>query len=339
MTTKLTTMRAMVVAAPGGPEALVSADLPVPVPGAGQARVKVAFVGMNPLDAMARREHLAWLPVSWPFVPGTERSGVIDAVGDGVDPQLIGRRVLARIGFGGYAEYSIAQAASLIHLPDGMSLKLGAAYRGCSATAWYALHASARIQSGDTALVHSAAGAVGAMAMQIARDAGARVCGLAGGPAKVAFARDLLGDANGTVLDYLREDWDAEARAFAGAGGFDVILDGNGGPRADRNYTLVGMLGRVVYIGATAGVPAPPAPVPLLITRSFSVGGIDLRSVEAKLDNVADAIIQREVTSGRWRVPVTEVVPLAQVASLHARLEAREVMGRAVIEVGGEDVA
>lgn len=339
MATKPTTMRAMVVAAPGGPEALVPAELPVPVPGPGEVRVKVAFVGMNPLDAMLRRERLAWLPVAYPFIPGTERSGVVDAVGEGVDLQLIGKRVLSRLGFGGYAEYSIAQAAGLILLPDGMSLKLGAAYRGCSATAWYALHAGARIQSGDTVLVHSAAGAVGAMAMQIARDAGARVCGLAGGPRKVAFARDLLGDADGTVLDYLREDWDAEARACAGAGGFDVILDGNGGPRADLNYTLVGVLGRIVYIGATAGAPAPSPPTPLLIARSFSVGGIDLRSVEAKLGDVANAIIHREVTSGRWRVPVTDVVPLAQVASLHARLEAREVMGRAVIEVGGEGVA
>lgn len=339
MATRPNMMRAMVVAAPGGPEALVPAELPVPAPGPGEARIKVAFVGMNPLDAMARRERLSWLPVSWPFVPGTERSGIVDAVGEGVDPQLVGRRVLSRLGFGGYAEYSVAQAASLIHLPDGMSLQLGAAYRGCSATAWYALHAGARVQAGDTVLVHSAAGAVGAMAMQIARDAGARVCGLAGGPAKVAFARELLGSADGTVIDYLREDWDTAARDFAGPGAFDVILDGNGGSRADLNYALVGVLGRVVYIGATAGAPAPPAPVALLIARSFSVGGIDLRSVEAKLGNVANAIIHREVTGGRWRVPVTEVVPLAQVASLHARLEARKVMGRAVIEVGGEGVA
>jgi len=339
MATEPTIMRAMVVASPGGPQALAPAELPVPVPGPGEVRVRVAFVGMNPLDAMVRRERLDWLPVSYPLIPGTERSGVVDAVGAGVDSKLVGRRVLSRIGFGGYAEFSIAQAASLIHLPDGMSLKVGAAYRGCSATAWYALHASARIRAGDTVLVHSAAGAVGAMAMQIARDAGARVCGLAGGPRKLAFARELLGNADGTVIDYLREDWDAGARDFAGSGGFDIILDGNGGPRADLNYTLVGVLGRIVFIGATAGTPAPPAPTPLLIARSFSVGGIDLRSVEAKLGHVANEIIHREIAAGRWRVPVTDVVPLAQVASLHARLEAREVMGRAVIEVGGEGVA
>jgi NADPH2:quinone reductase len=329
------TMRAMVVDAPGGPEVLVARRLPIPEPGAGQLRIKVAYAGMNPLDAMVRRERLAWLPVAYPLVPGMEHTGVVDAVGEGVDPALVGRRVLSRQGFGGYAEYSVASAAAVIFLPDGISLEVGAAYRGCTSTAWYALHGAARVREGDRVLVHSAAGAVGAMALQIARDAGARVCGLAGGPAKQAFAAGILSDPRGTVLDYLRDDWVEQARAFAGPDGFDVILDGNGGPNAARNLELIGVLGRLVYIGATAGAPAPAVPTPVLIARCFSVSGVDLRSAETKLGRVADTVINEAFLAGRWRAPLSEVVPLSAVADLHRRLEARELMGRVVIEVGG----
>jgi NADPH2:quinone reductase len=329
-------MRAMVVHEPGGPEALQPAELPVPQPGPGEARLRVAYAGMNPVDAMLRRARLEWMPVRYPFTPGIEHTGVVEAVGEGVDAALVGARVLSRVSFGGYAEHSLAPAAALVRLPDGMSLAVGAAYRGCSATAWYALHGAARVKAGDRVLVHSAAGAVGAMAMQIARDAGATVCGLAGGPAKVAFARGLLADPTGEVLDYLQPDWPAQARAFAGAGGFDIILDGNGGAAAAANHGLIGVLGRIVHLGATAGVPAATVPTPQLIAGSYSIGGMTLRAVEAKMGAVADPIILREVLAGRWRVPVSEVVPLAEVAALHARLEARQVMGRALIEVGGE---
>lgn len=329
-------MRAMIAEHPGAPDVLQPAEIAMPEPKAGQVRLKVAYTGMNPLDAMLRRERLDWFPVPWPFVPGIEHSGIVDAVGEGVDTGLIGRRVLSRLAFGGYGEFSVVAAAGLIDLPDGMDLKTGAAFRGCSATAWYALHASARVQQDETVLVHSAAGAVGGMAIQIARDAGARVCGLAGGPEKVAFARALLGEGPHTVIDYLKPGWEAEARAFVGAAGFDVILDGNGGANAPTNWELVGVLGRIVHIGSTSGVPAPSVPAPLLIAKSFSVGGIDLRSVENKLGFIGEQPIIDAITSGQWRVPISEIVPLADVADLHARLEGRKIMGRAVIEVHGE---
>lgn len=329
-------MRAMIVEAPGDPSVLRACEWPVPIPGPGEVRLRVAYTGMNPIDALLRRERVPWLPVKYPLIPGVEHSGVVVELGEGVDRAWLGQRVLSRSGFGGYAEYSVARAEGLVPLPAGMPLKLGAAFRGCTATAWYALHAVAHLQPGENVLVHSAAGAVGNLAMQIARDAGARVCGLAGGPKKVAFAEAYLAASSGRVLDYLREEWVAEAREFAGARGYDVILDGNGGPVAARNYELAGVLGRVVYIGATSGSAAPAAPPALLIAKSFSTAGFELRSVEARLGRIADPVIEREVMAGRWRVPVSEVVPLAQVAALHARLEAREVMGRAVIEVAGE---
>lgn len=329
-------MRAMMASEPGAPEVLKLAEIPIPEPGPGQVRLKVAYTGMNPLDAMLRREKLVWLPTPWPFIPGLEHSGVVDAVGEGVEVDFLGRRVLSRLGFGGYADYSVVAAAGLVVIPNTMDMKTAATFRGCSSTAWYALHAAARVEAGDRVLIHSAAGAVGAMAMQIARDAGARVCGLAGGPAKVDFARSYLGDGDHDVIDYLQPTWVDQARAFAGEKGFDVIIDGNGGANAQSNWDLIGVLGRLIHVGATSGTPAPAVPPAVLIGKSFSVGGFELRSVEAKLGHIGDKPILDAIVGGQWRVPLSEVVPLEQVAALHARLENRQVMGRAVIEVNGE---
>ncbi|MFO1454890.1 MAG: zinc-binding alcohol dehydrogenase family protein [Steroidobacteraceae bacterium] len=330
----LTTMRAWVVDRPGPPEVLQRRELPVPSPGEGQVRLRVAFVGMNPVDALVRRERLEWMPVRYPFTPGLEHTGVVDAVGPGVDPAWLGRRVLSRLSFGGYADWSLAPVRGLLAVPEGLSLRDGCVWRGCTSTAWHALHRCARLQPGERVLVHSAAGAVGLMALQVARDAGARVVGLCGGGAKVDWVRSFGFDA---VLDYLDAAWPEAARAAVDGGAYDVILDGNGGANAAHNYTLVAPLGRIVHLGAMAGAPHPPVPMALLVDRSFSVGGMTLRQVEVAPGSEADLAMIEAVRSGRWRLPIGDQVPLDEVVSLHRRLEARLLRGRAVIEVGGED--
>jgi NADPH:quinone reductase-like Zn-dependent oxidoreductase len=328
-------MRAVVVEAPGPPQVLQLLQRPVPEPAAGQVRLQVAFVGMNPIDALVRRQKLDWLPLQYPLIPGLEHSGLVDAVGAGVDPMWLGRRVLSRVSFGGYADYSLAPITSLVTIPNGLSLLQGAVYRGCSYTAWHALHAVARLQPGETVLVHSAAGAVGCMALQIARDHGCAVVGLCGGARKVDWLRDFGFDR---VIDYLQPNWPAQARGMVGARGFDVILDGNGGPNAAHNYPLAARLGRIVYLGAMAGADAPPIPVATLVNHSISVSGMTLRQIEAAPDSATDREIVAACVAARWRLPIGERVPLAQVADLHRRLEARQVVGRAVIEVGGESL-
>jgi NADPH:quinone reductase-like Zn-dependent oxidoreductase len=325
-------MRAVAIAEPGPPDALQLRQVPIPEPGPGEARVKVAYVGMNPLDAMLRRQRLDWLPVTYPFVPGLEHSGVIDAVGPGVGEELVGRRVLSRTSFGGYADFSIARAQELIFLDERIGLKTGCAYRGCTYTAWHALHLSARLQQGERVLIHSAAGAIGAMLMQIARDADAEPYGLAGGPAKVQFAEQIGGCP---VVDYLCEDWPARLADVAGDAGFAVIIDGNGGPNSAHNCELIAPLGRIIYIGATAGSYPEPVAIPALIHGSCSVGGMTLGQIEVAPGSEADRMITDKVASGAWQIPVTETVELEDVADLHRRLEARELMGRAVIRVGG----
>lgn len=327
------TMQAVQMDAFGGPDAMQVRDVLVPNPGAGEARVKVAYVGMNPFDAMARAGKIDFMPISFPFTPGLEHTGVVDAVGEGVDEGLIGQRVISRANFGAYAEFSIAKAAMLLPLDERIDLKTGCVYRGCSFTAWHALYKAARLQAGETCLLHSAAGPIGIMATQIAKTNGCTVIGLAGGPDKVAFAETYGADH---VFDYDQDGWGAQVKEVTGGRGVDVIVDGNGGPNAAHNMEVIAPLGRLVYIGATAGDMPDPMAISTLIFKNVSVAGMNLAPIEDPPGSETDHTIIENVATGVWRVPITEMVALAEVADLHRRLEAREVRGRAVIRVGGD---
>jgi NADPH2:quinone reductase len=328
-----TSMRAMMADAPGAPSVLQLKTVAVPTPGEGQALMKVAYVGMNPLDAMARAGKIDFLPITWPFIPGLEKTGIVTAVGAGVDPALVGQRVIARSEFGGYGEFAVVKAKLLLKLDPRIDLKTGCVYRGCSFTAWHGLYKAGRLQKGETVLVHSAAGAIGIMAVQIAKDAGCMVIGLCGGPDKVAYAKSFGAD---NVFDYLQPDWADQAKAATHGKGFDVILDGNGGPNAEKNVGLAASLGRIVYIGATAGSYPTPVPIPTLIFKNISVVGMNLAPIEDPPGSATDQAIIDAAATGRWKVPISEVVDLENTADLHIRLEARKVMGRAVIRVGSE---
>jgi len=328
------TMQAIQMEAFGGPEAMVlKGDVPVPEPGPGEARLKVAYVGMNPFDAMARAGKIDFMPISFPFTPGLEHTGVVDAVGEGVDNALIGKRVISRANFGAYAEYSIASAKMLLMLDERIDLKTGCVYRGCSFTAWHALHKAGRVQSGETVLWHSAAGPIGIMGSQIAASEGCTVIGLAGGPDKVAYAKSF-GLAH--VFDYTQDGWVDEVRAATDGRGADVIIDGNGGPNAAHNVDLLAPLGRVVYLGATAGDMPQPVDIPTLIFKNISVVGMNLAPIEDPPNSPTDRTIIDNFATGVWRVPISEEVGLSDVPDLHRRLESRQVKGRAVIRVGGD---
>jgi NADPH:quinone reductase len=322
----------MVIEAPGPPEVLQLRDLPAPQPAAGEVRLRVACVGMNPVDALVRRERLDWMPVKFPFTPGLEHTGVVDRTGPGVDPAWIGERVLSRVSFGGYADYSIAPVRTLLRLPAGIALRDGCVYRGCSYTAWHALFKIGRLARGERVLVHSAAGAVGIMALQIAAEAGAVAVGLCGSADKIPWVQSFHA---GAVFSYLEADWRQRALAASAGLGYDVILDGNGGAGAESNYELIAPLARVVYLGAMSGSYPAPVAVSRLIGKSFSVAGMTLRQVEEAPGSAADQAIVEAVREGRWRLPISETVPLEAVADLHRRLEARALRGRAVIVVDG----
>ncbi len=325
------TMRAIRIDEPGGPEGLYLADVPVPEPGPGEVRLKVAYASMNPMDVFARQGKVTWLPIKWPFTPGIEHAGVIDKVGDGVDPAMVGKRYHSRNMYGGNAEYSIAPVANAIPMPDELDWRIGTCYGGMTYTSYHALHTAARIRAGDWCLFHSAAGPIGIMLTQIAKSAGAKVIGLCSG-AKFDYARPYGADH---LIDYTAGDWVAEVKKLTVGAGIDIIVDGNQGPEAPKNYEVIAPGGHCIYIGATAGSPAPEIPVSTLIFKSAFVGGFNLPLLEARggRDN---ADVLRKVASGEWKIPISEEVALDGVPDLHKRFAARAVKGRAIVRVGGE---
>ena len=327
------TMRAIQMDAFGGPDVMELREISVPDPGPGQARLRVAYVGMNPFDAMARAGKIDFMPITFPFTPGLEHTGIVDAVGEGVDDSLIGKRVISRADFGAYADYSIATAKALLMLDDRIDLKTGCVYRGCSFTAWHALYKAGRLQSGETCLLHSAAGPIAIMGTQIARSNGCTVIGLAGGPDKVDFAKQFGADH---VFDYTTDAWVEDVRGATNERGVDVIVDGNGGPNAAHNIDVLAPMGRLVYIGATAGPMPEPVNIPTLIFKNISVAGMNLAPIEDPPGSETDRTIIDNVARGEWQVPISEEVPLEDVTDLHGRLQSRQVRGRAVIRVGGD---
>ena len=327
-------MRAVVADEPGGPEVLSLRQIPVPEPGPGEVRLRVAYCSMNPMDVFARRGVLSWLDLDWPFTPGIEHAGVVEKVGPGVDDALLGRRMQSRANWGGNAEYSIAPVTQTGPVPDGLDWKTGSVFGGMTYTAWHCLHTTARIRQGDVCVFHSAAGPVGVMLIQVAKDAGATVIGLAGGPEKLAYAASFGADHG---IDYRDSGWPAEVMRLTDGHGADIIVDGNQGPDAPRNFDAMAPNGRLIYIGATAGAPAPDVPVGQLIGKSILVGGFNLPVLTATgvAERDHEQIIEN-VRSGRWKIPISGEVALEDVPELHARFERRELMGRTVIRVGGD---
>jgi len=325
-------MRSAVVREAGGPEIISIEDLPEPRPGVGQVRVRVAYAALNPIDTHARANRIPWMHPGFPFTPGFEYAGLVDAVGEGVDPDLLGRRVASNGHWGGNADFAIAPAAGLVMVPQEFDWHTASAFSTCAYTCWLLVHSAARLQAGQVLVVHSAAGAVGSLTTQMAKTAGATVIGLAGGPDKLAYARQFGADH---LLDYNRDDWPQQVMELTDGRGADVIIDGNAGPDSGRNLAAIAPLGNIIFLGATAG-PAPEFSVSQIIGKCCSVTGFVLYFHQAVSAGAEKAACAARLASGEWRIPVEQVYPLEQLAEAHRAWEARELRGRTLIRAGGE---
>ncbi|MCC7200237.1 MAG: zinc-binding dehydrogenase, partial [Gammaproteobacteria bacterium] len=292
-------MRAILAEQAGPPESLKLVERPVPTPGPGQALIKVAYSALNPLDTHARADRIKWSHPGVPFVPGYEDCGRVEAVGEGVDPALVGKRVASAGEWGGNADYAVATAARLVHIPDAFNWLVGATFSTCAPTSWHLIHSAGRVQAGDWVLLHSAAGAVGALTTQIAKSAGAKVIGLVGGADKVAYAKQFGADH---LIDYRNEDWVARVKEITGGRGVDLIIDGNQGPDAPKNYQALAPCGNVIYLGAMAG-PAPEVAIPMVIGKSISVSGFVQYFWQAKTKFAEMREIVPKLASGEWKIP------------------------------------
>ena len=326
-------MQRAIIQKAGGPKVVEIESADVPEPGDREVRIRVAFAALNPLDNHARAERVKWMHPGFPFTPGFEYSGVVDACGGGVDAALLGTRVACNGQWGGCAEYTVAQADGLERIPDGLDMKTGAVFSTCAYTAWLLVHSAARLEPGQSIAIHSAAGAVGAMLVQIARSAGAVVYALAGGEHKLAYAAQFGADH---LVDYNDPEWPQKVVEQNGGRGVDCIVDGNAGPAALSNFDAIAPLGKVIFIGATAG-EAPDVNVSMLIGKSCSVTGFVQYLHQAVSGGAEKEATHAALLSGEWRIPIEKTYPLADVAAAHAAWENRELTGRTLIEIGGED--
>ncbi len=330
-------MKAVVAERAGGPEVLRLSEVPVPAPGPGQARIRVAYAVLNPLDCHARSARVAYKALGFPYTPGFEYAGVVEAVGEGVDRALLGTR-RTFLGYpGGCAEYALAPVSSphchLFEIPDDFDWWLAAAFPCITYTAWHVLHTAGGLSAGQTVLFHGAAGNVPVMGSQIAKRLGVRVIGLASSDDKIAHARRF---ADADWVNRSRVDWVEAVREITGGRGADLIVDGIAGPEAPRNFEAVAPFGQVIYLGAIGG-SAPPVDISAqLYAKSIAVRGFLLYLAMAKTAGREHAEIHQALRQGLWKVPVEKVWELEQVADLHRAFERRELVGRHLIRVGGE---
>ena len=331
-------MRAIVLEKQGGPDVLAVTELPVPEPKPGQVQVQVAYAAMYPMDALVRAGAFRFHP-PLPFILGNSYSGRITKVGEGVDAARIGQRVTVNGQWGGYAEFTTPSAEAAAPMRDGFTWQLGTVAVGPTASAWHLLHTVAKAEAGQVIVVHAAAGAVGLMLVQLGKEIGCKVIGLVGSAEKIAWAKQHA-DAD-LWIDYRADkEWPKKVKEFTNAlspskNGADFIFDGNQGPDTPKNFEAVAQLGQVVFVGAMAG-PAPEVKIPQLIVGSFGIRGFQVPHGMALTKGAEFKEIIPKLESGAWTFPIAKPVALEQVADLHRAHEARTILGRGIICVGGE---
>lgn len=316
-------MRALRFHAFGGPEVLRVDELDVPEPGAGEVRVDVHAGGLNFADTERRAgTYLAQQPL--PETSGFEAAGVVRALGPGVDAAWLGRRV-AFISPRAHAECCVVPAEKLIALPDEIDFVTGAAFPLQALTAWHVLHTLGRVRAEDTVLIHAAAGGVGQLLVQLAREAGATVIGTVSRDAK----HDVVKQRGARHVLTRGPDLQRQLRALA-PNGVDLLLEGLGAG-VDALPSLA-PLGRWVTFGTAAGQPAPLAP-DALYEKSLTVSAFWLRTpLPPALAQHATKEVLARLVDGRLTLQTT-VVPLTDAARAHRRLEGGLTTGKWVLKL------
>ncbi|OLO29316.1 alcohol dehydrogenase [Streptomyces sp. MNU77] len=308
---------------PGEVMRLEEADRPTP--GDGQVLVEVRAANVNFPDALLCRGQYQVRP-PLPFTPGVEVCGTTED----------GRRVLATpaLPHGGFADYVVADEAALLPAPDALDDAEAAALHIGYQTGWFGLHRRARLQPGETLLVHAAAGGVGSAAVQLGRAAGAKVVGVVGGPEKAAVARELGCDL---VIDRRSEDIVAAVKDATGGRGADVVYDPVGGDAYAKSTKCVAFEGRILVVGFASGVIPTPGLNHALV-KNYSVVGLHWGLYNTK-DPAAVRACHDELTKlaeqGIVKPLVSERVAMARAADAVQRVADGTSTGRIVVLPGG----
>lgn len=320
-------MKAIRVHAPGDVDALRYEDVERPAPGPGQVLVKIEAAGVNFIDVYQRTGHYK-VPV--PFTLGQEAAGTIAAVGPAVSAPKIGDRVAYTSLLGAYAEYAVVPADRVVVLPDGVSAKQAAAVMLQGLTAHYLATSTYPLKSGDTCLVHAAAGGVGLLLCQVAKLKGARVLGTVSTREKAALAREA--GAHEVIL-YTEQDFEAEVKRLTSGAGLQVVYDSVGKTTFEKGLSGLAPRGMMVLFGQSSGPVGPFDPQvlsqkgSLFLTRPTLAHYIATR---AELLARAGEVLGW-ITSGKLKLRIERELPLAHAAEAHRLLEGRKTTGKVLL--------
>src|ERR671922_3059882 len=320
-------MQAIRVHTPGGVDALRYEDAPTPTPKAGEALVKLEAIGINFIDIYIRS---GMYKTPLPLTLGQEGAGVVEAVGPSAAEVKVGDRVAYSGTAGSYAEYAVVPAARLVKIPDGLNAKDAAAAMLQGMTAHYLAHTTYPLKSGDTALVHAAAGGVGLLLVQMAKKRGARVFGTVSTEDKAKLAREAGADE---MILYTQEDFEAEVKRLTEGRGVQVVYDSVAKTTFEKSLNCLAPRGYMVLYGQSSG-PVPPldlaqlgAKGSLFITRP-TLGHYTLTREEL-LQRAGDVL--GWIGNGQLKLRIEQTFPLKDAADAHRRLEGRQSTGKLLL--------
>jgi NADPH2:quinone reductase len=324
-------MRAVIAEALGPPESFKLEERPNLAPGPGHIAISIRAAGVSFVDTLIAAGRYQVRP-PLPFTPGSEFSGVVAAVGAGVEGLAVGDRVCASALGGALADLAIVPATAALRLPDDLPFNEAAVFRVSYATAYYALVQRGRLAAGETVLVLGAGGAVGLAAVQIARALGAYVIGSASTQAKRDLAR--LGGAD-HVIDAPAADWRRQLSALS-PDGVDIVVDPVGGVASEPAFRALAWGGRHLIIGFAAGEIAR-LPLNLALLKGATLVGVDIRQFGERQPAIAAINIARLFdlyAQGRVRPEVALTYPLERFAEAMNAAASGRLAGRVVVEIG-----
>ena len=324
------TMTAITIPTPGGPEALVAAQVPVPTVGAGQVLIKVAAAGVNRPDVLQRMGNYP-APKGHSEIPGLEVAGHVAAVGPGVTRFKGGEAVMALVNGGGYAQYSIADEGSTLPVPAGLSMTEAAGVPETFFTVWHNVFERGALKAGEWFMIHGGTSGIGVTAIQLAKAMGARVIATAGSEDKCAACLKLGAER---AVNYASADFTEIVKEATGGRGVDVILDMVGGDYVERNIRACAEDGRIVNIAYQKGSKVTVDLIRVMLKRLTLTGStLRIRSsaVKAAIARAVETNALPLLADGRVKVVIDQTFALTEAADAHRRIESGSHIGKIVL--------